>query len=90
MLRFRDLRVRTRMFMGFGAVLVLVAAIVVIGTQRLSTIDRIVTETVGPDWAKSRLAGTVMDRTDGTALASLPCLSKPSLGEVGLTMSWRH
>jgi methyl-accepting chemotaxis protein len=76
-MKFSDLNVGTRLAVGFGFVLCLMAFLVVLGVTRLESVDGATSQMVDQDWVKADAANTVSAYTRANARRSMELLIAP-------------
>lgn len=69
-----NLKIGTRLIMGFGLVLLLMAALVIVGTVRLTSIDEAATGMVEKEWVKADAANTINVLTRANARRNMELL----------------
>jgi methyl-accepting chemotaxis protein len=72
-----DVKVGTRLAGGFGLVLSLIVALVLVGTARLGGIGDITSKMVDKDWAKAEAANVISTSTRANARGTLELLIAP-------------
>ncbi|HYD60940.1 MAG TPA: methyl-accepting chemotaxis protein [Noviherbaspirillum sp.] len=76
-MKFSDLNVGTRLTVGFGFVLCLMAFLVVLGITRLESVDNSTSQMVDKDWVKADAANLISAYTRANARRSMELLIAP-------------
>jgi methyl-accepting chemotaxis protein len=71
---FKNMKIGTRLGFGFGAVLLLLAAIAVTGIKELSVINEITSRITSKDWKKTVIANEIIDLVNDQARANFELL----------------
>jgi methyl-accepting chemotaxis protein len=74
---FKNLRIATRLTLGFSAVLVMLGAIAVLGVTRLRKLDAQIDRIVKQEWTKGALTFNLSRRTKDNAIAHLQLFLAP-------------
>jgi methyl-accepting chemotaxis protein len=71
---FKNMKIGTRLGLGFGAVLLLLAAIAITGIKELSVINEITSRITTKDWKKTVIANEIIDLVNDQARANFELL----------------
>ncbi len=70
-MRIADWKIATKLAVGFGFVLVLLAAVVAVGMSRLATVGTLANKVIDVDWAKAEAAATIAATTRANAALTM-------------------